>query len=173
MVGVARIELATPAMSTQSAPQFSISGIHCCGCDGEHMIIATRRKTGAVTLVTLNDEMAVAFLKAGVEVLGELGVSMLALDAFRALTVVDQLASMTDTEADFLDASELRETCRTVVAGEPATLPRLYSENDRDRAVAALRTKCGTIIAGGRREMDFGEIVDTTAQALGMRRAGS
>lgn len=97
----------------------------------------------------------------------------------RAIRLIAELATMTDTEADFLDGFELREVTRLIQvpdeAGEIApTLPRYYGEEDRSRAIAAIVARHydgGTPIAAV--AVKPGEIVDLIAEALGMRRAGA
>ncbi|MGN5376121.1 hypothetical protein [Sphingomonas hankookensis] len=97
----------------------------------------------------------------------------------RAIRLIAELATMTDTEADFLDGHELREVARLIQvpddAGEIApTLPRYYGEEDRSRAIAAIVARHydgGTPIVAV--AVKPGEIVDMIAEALGMRRAGA
>jgi hypothetical protein len=94
----------------------------------------------------------------------------------RAIRFVAELATMTDIEAEFINGDELRSVARLLqvpdMDGEvEATLPRLYGEEDRDRAIAATHRQADPInlISGLR----AGMIVDAVALALGMRRAGA
>ncbi len=94
---------------------------------------------------------------------------------------VAELATMTDTEADFLDGGEVREIARLLQVpdddGERApTLPRLYGEEDRARAVDVLRARYDPENQRPERKIVAikpGEMVDLVAEALGMRRAAS
>lgn len=89
-------------------------------------------------------------------------------DACPAVLLLNGIATMTDTECDFLDGSGLREAARCALGGEAFTLPRLYSEEARERAIEVL-DEIGTFISLD--EASRG--VDKVAEALGMRRAGA
>lgn len=117
---------------------------------------------------TVSPETAAAICGAIVEKLADVGNEFLALKGLRALTVVSQLASMTDTECDFLDGSGVREWCRLVVNGGTATVPRVYGDEDRKRAIDAIRE----INAGRKSRTEMGEMVDLIAGALGMTKVG-
>lgn len=84
----------------------------------------------------------------------------------RLIRFIACLATMTDIEVEFLDASLLREQARLLTMGEPATLSPTYGEEDRKRAI---RTIWGRVPGTSG---DAGEVVDAVAEALGMRRAG-
>jgi hypothetical protein len=87
-------------------------------------------------------------------------------EAAASVDLAGQLATMTDTECDFLDGAGLREAFRCALANQPFTLPRLYSDEDRSRASDMLREYIDMNCA-------FADsIVDGVANALGMRRAG-
>jgi hypothetical protein len=85
----------------------------------------------------------------------------------RALRFVAELATMTDTEADFVDGAELRETARLLAVGEAVTIPRVYGREDAMRA-AAMLFEMNDIACGMPRCLTLVEMV---AEALGMRRA--
>lgn len=87
----------------------------------------------------------------------------------RAKRLVAELATMTDIEADFLDGNELRSIARLLqVPGEDApTIPRLYSDEDRNRASKrALGWKIENMESAS-------FLVDAVAEVLGLRRAGA
>jgi len=88
-----------------------------------------------------------------------------------AVRFVAELATMTDNECDFLDAYGLREVARMLQVPDDEgnrapTVPRLYSDADRDRAIDVMRRG---VIEGAQ----SGRVVDAVAEALGMRRAGA
>jgi len=88
-----------------------------------------------------------------------------------AVRFVAELATMTDNECDSLDGYGKREVARMLQVpdedGERApTVPRLYSDEDRMRAVDALNRRQDAPVY-------VEEIVDVVAEALGMRRAGA
>jgi hypothetical protein len=160
-------------VSTPGAePVVGIGGFRCTDCNQAHLSLALVATTGDEINVLVTPEVAVELFKKGVQILGDLGESLVALNALRALTIVSELATMTDTEADFLDGHELRESCRQLQAGKPATFQRLYDENDRTRAISALIRQFHKLPAEGQRNLDGGEAIDAIAEALGMRRAG-
>jgi len=90
-----------------------------------------------------------------------------------AVRFVAELATMTDIECEFLDGHELRSIAQLLQvpddeSNRAPTVPRLYSDEDRDRAISALS------------DVDFphsyqegGELIDAIAEALGMRKAGA
>jgi hypothetical protein len=97
----------------------------------------------------------------------ELGLHELRRDG-RLIRFVAELATMTDTEADFLDGKELRTLAQMLrVPGEDAVVPRLYGEEDRKRAIGAI---WGGVFGS---HENAGRVVDAVAEALGMRRAGA
>lgn len=92
-----------------------------------------------------------------------------------ALRFIAELATMTDTEADALDGSEIREVARMLQVpdddGERApTVPRLYGDEDRKRAIADL-LRLPAMRSGDTERDSAGLCFDTVAEALGMRRA--
>lgn len=98
-----------------------------------------------------------------------------------AIRFVAELATMTDTEADALDGHEIREVARMLQVpdedGERApTVPRLYTDDDRSRAIAELRARYDPENQKPDRKVVTikpGEMVDMVAEALGMRKAGA
>lgn len=93
-----------------------------------------------------------------------------------AVRFVAELATMTEIECEFLDGHELRSIAQLLQVpddnGERApTVPRLYSDEDRDRAIARLKGRDG--LHRSTVEYYIGECVDIVAETLGMRRAGA
>jgi len=88
-----------------------------------------------------------------------------------AVRFVAELATMTDIEAEFLDGHELRSIAQLLQVPDDEgnrapTVPRLYSDEDRNRAIAEAALFQAEMF-------NPGELVDTVAEALGMRRAGA
>lgn len=86
-------------------------------------------------------------------------------EAIGPVRLVSELATMTDTECDFMDAGDLRLRARGQLDGD-FTMPRMYDGEDRKRAVEAIladRPKTNPLLAM--------EVVDIVATALGLRRA--
>lgn len=86
-------------------------------------------------------------------------------EAIGPVRLVSELATMTDTECDFMDAGDLRLRARGQLDGD-FTMPRMYDGEDRKRAVEAVladRPKTNPLLAM--------EVVDIVAEALGLRRA--
>jgi hypothetical protein len=96
----------------------------------------------------------------------------------RAIRFVAELATMTDTECDFVEGRDLRLLARLlqVPGDETPTVPRYYSEQDRKRAQDALiGSPCLTVERRGSyyRAVLTATGIDLVAEALGMRRAGA
>jgi hypothetical protein len=94
-----------------------------------------------------------------------------------AVRFVAELATMTDIETEFLDAYGLREVARMLQIpddqGERApTVPRLYSDEDRERAISAMIAALRETPISETRTLQA-MAVDAVAEALGMRRAGA
>lgn len=94
-------------------------------------------------------------------------------DACPAIELASQLATMTETECDFLDGHGLREAFRMALGNEAFVFPRLYSDEDRKRAISALVDAYYRGDEVERVTVKPGELVDKIAEALGMRRAGA
>jgi len=92
--------------------------------------------------------------------------------AKRASRFVADLGTMTEIECEFLDGHELRELARLLAIGEDVCVPRLYGEEDRGRAVAAIVARW---YDGGAPIQTVpvkpADLVDVVAEALGLRRA--
>ena len=84
----------------------------------------------------------------------------------RAIKFVADLSTMTEIECEFLDGHELRELARLLAIGEDVCVPRLYGEEDRRRAIGALRA-----MGAATHDGIAGDAVDSVAEALGLRRA--
>jgi hypothetical protein len=85
-------------------------------------------------------------------------------DAIGPVRLVSELATMTDTECDFMDWGKVREIARNKLDGD-FTMPRLYGGEDRKRAAIALS---GSLECS---QHNYSGIVDIVAVALGLRRA--
>lgn len=139
-------------------------------CEVPHMTIACIDQEGREISVLLSPDTGAEIAKTIVLKLGELGHSLFALVGMRCMTMVNELATMTEIEADFLDGHGLREACRLTLGTGPMVigqvLPRRYSDQDRDRAIAAVQHEQ----VQGTNHAD--RIVDIVAEALGLRLGG-
>lgn len=88
-------------------------------------------------------------------------------DAIGPVRLVSQLATMTDTECEFLDGMEVRDWSRNKLDGD-FTMPRYYGSQDRERALKALISD--GVEASLSRALEY---VDIVASALGLRRAAA
>lgn len=139
-------------------------------CEVPHMTIACIDQEGREISVLLSPDTGAEIAKTIVLKLGELGHSLFALVGMRCMTMVNELATMTEIEADFLDGQGLREACRSTLGTDPMVigqvLPRRYSEQDRSRAIfeVARQTPVDATVAAN--------IVEIVAEALGLRLGG-
>lgn len=92
-------------------------------------------------------------------------------EAIGPVRLVSELATMTDTECEFLDGMEVRDWARNKLDGD-FVMPRMYGDEDRKRARDALFDRYRD---GDRQFVNVstttGELVDIVAAALGLRRA--
>lgn len=151
----------------------AVGGFQCTDCGDVNVTFAIVSPEGDEMNCRVHPDVAVDVCKAIVEVLADVGQIYLALQGMRALSMVSELATMTEPECDFLDAHGLREACRLIVGGKVATMPRLYTEEDEKRARAALtdRFYAGNVVSMVSAKPS--EIVTIVAEALGMRKAGA
>jgi hypothetical protein len=140
-------------------------------CEVPHMTIACIDQEGREISVLLSPDTGAEIAKTIVQKLGEVGHHLFALAGMRCMTLVNELATMTDIEADFLDGHGLKDAARAMLGTDPVVigqvLPRRYSEEDRLRAIAAVQVEQ----VQGPNTAD--SIVDIVAEALGLRLGGA
>jgi hypothetical protein len=161
-----------------SLPTVGVGGYSCNRCGKGHITLAVAAAKGFQIDSLMQPDTAVAIVKDIVAKLADIGESYLALNALRALTLVNEIATMTDTEVDFLNGGELREQCRQMLKGKCTTFPRMYDSNDEQRAIEALRQAA---VAPYKPSVLSGTVLDNrdnlrwavraVAEALGMKPA--
>lgn len=164
----ARVHQHKPSPEGQEGvPTLGIGAFECDECGKPHVSIAAITPAGLEISILLEPEIAGRAVQTVVEKLGDVGDDYLALRAFRALTLVNALATMTEVEADFLDGAGLKEACRLMVNGGNPALARRYSEDQREAAA--------NVLAGARNEYmrhpgraETLELVDRIAVELGL-----
>lgn len=97
-------------------------------------------------------------------------------EACAAVRLVSNLASMSDVEAQFTTGEDVRSGARAALHNYAFTLPRLYSEEDRQRARDAVFAAFYDPNRSSPKQLvstTTGDLVDLVASALGMRKAGA
>jgi hypothetical protein len=139
-------------------------------CEVPHMTIACIDQEGREISVLVSPDTGAEIAKTIVQKLGEVGHYLFAVTGMRCMTLVSELATLTDTEADFLDGDGVREAARSMLGKDPCVigqvLPRRYSEQDRLRAIAAVEVLDAN-------EVTAEQVVRIVAEALGLREGGA
>lgn len=163
----------TDKAGKKGAPTVGIGAYLCNNpdCGIPHLTIACIDADGREISVLLAPETGGEIAKTIVEKLGDVGHHYIALKAFRALTMIDELATMSEIECDFLDGHGLRAACRSMLNGDAVVvgkmLPRRYGDEDRLRAIAAVQREQ----VQGPNTAD--SLVRVVAEALGLREGGN
>lgn len=147
-------------------------------CGKPHMTIACIDGNGNEISVLLEPETGTKIVAAIIDKLGDIGGPYIALQAMRALSLVSELATMSEIECDFLDGHGLQNSARAMLGQDPCVvgqiLPRRYSEDDRLRAAEMMRAKRRDHPALPYRNLaEDLEMVDIVAEALGLRLGGA
>jgi hypothetical protein len=158
----------------EGSPTLGLGSYVCNCCAEPNFAIAVVHPDGREFSIVFSPDVMSGLMKDASRRLADLGINYIALEGMRSRELVSDLAAMTDTEADFLDGSGLREACRLILKGkQPPTTPRLYGEEDERRACDAIVSR---YYRGGEPiQMTPGkpiELVQIVAEALGMRKAG-
>lgn len=152
-------------------PTLGLGWYRCNCCEEPNFCIAVVHPDGEEFSIVFSPDVMNKFMADACTGLAELGINLFALEALRSRVMISELATMTDIECDFLDGSGLREACRLILKDQAPTLPRLYGDEDRARAAHVLKDSLTALLPAGPKT--YGDIVDTVAEALGMRRARS
>lgn len=162
MVELAQFDITQPrTLDQEAALSVSVLELFCCG--GAFTVGDARRMANFIQRIREHCIATEADLDARDRELAVIG--PLIDECLPAVRLVSELASMTDTEADFLDGGEIRKIARGKLGDDAFTFPRLYGEEDRQRAARNL-DRFG--LSTERAE----KTVDAIAADLGLRRAG-